>query len=236
MFPHIGKITLFPYDFEPSDWLYCDGRLMPISENETLFMLLGTTFGGNGEDTFALPDLTNINPPNCKYCIAIKGSSNDNYYGGMVGETMLSVAPPTARNVVECTGQSFTKEQAPLLMRFMGAQFGGDGEKNFNLPDLRGKAPNGLGYLMAVQGSDPHFPREPYVGELFLLPYETDSENLMLCNGTRVSRQGHEALAAVLGTRFGGTTEQFALPDLRAAALPKYQYYVTPNGVFPSRS
>ncbi len=88
---------------------------------------------------------------------------------------------------------------------------------------------------MAVQGNDPHFPREPYVGELFLLPYETDSENLMLCNGTRVSRQNQGALYGVLGTRFGGTTEQFALPDLRAAAPPKYRYYISPKGLFPAR-
>lgn len=235
MFPHLGRVTLFPYDFEPSDWLYCDGRLLPISENETLFMLLGNTFGGDGEKTFALPDLTKINPPNCKYCISIKGTFNDNYYEGIVGETILSVAPPPAPNVAECTGQSFTKEQAPLLLIYMGAQFGGDGVKNFNLPDMRGRAPNGLRYLMAVQANDPHFPRDPYVGELFLLPYETDTENLILCDGSRVSSHSHAPLYQLLGTRFGGDETQFALPDLRSAAPPKYHYYISPKGRFPAR-
>jgi microcystin-dependent protein len=235
MFLHMGKITLFPYDFEPRDWLYCDGRLMPISENEILFTLLGNTFGGDGENTFALPDLTTINPPNCKFCIAIKGIYSDNYYEGIIGETMLSAAGPTARNVVECKGQSFAKEQAPLLMMYMGAQFGGDGVKNFNLPDMQGKSLHGLRYLMAVQGNDPHFPRESYVGELFMLPYDTDSENLLPCNGSRISSQSQAPLYRLLGTRFGGDEHQFALPDLRAAAPPKYRYYISPKGMFPSR-
>lgn len=233
MFPDIGKITLFPYDFEPSNWMYCDGRLLPISDHEALFRLLGTTFGGDGEATFAVPDLTKMNPANCKYCIALNGTVNDHYYEGIVGATMLSVAPPTVRNLMECKGQSLIKEQAPLLMLYMGSRFGGDGVKNFNLPDMRGRAPDGLRYLMAAQGNDPNFPRHPYVGELFLLPYEVQSEKLLLCNGSRVSRQSHEALYGVLGTRFGGDTEQFALPDLRAAAPPNYSYYISPSGITP---
>lgn len=236
MSPMIGKITLFPYDFEPRNWMNCDGRLVPISENEILFMLLGTTFGGDGESTFAVPDLTNIAPPNCKYCMAITGTFNDNYYEGIVGETMLSVAPPSAGNVKECTGQSLTKEQAPLLMMFMGSRFGGDGVKNFNLPDMRGKAPNGLQYLMAMQGNDPNFPRDPYLGELFLLPYEAQSESMMLCNGSLISNENNRALHSLLGTRFGGDEQHFALPDLHAAAPPNYSYYISTRGVFPGRS
>ena len=235
MFPVLGKITLFPYDFEPSNWMYCDGRLLPISDNETLFRSVGTTFGGDGENTFGIPDLTNINPSNCKYCIATRGTYNDNYYEGVVGDTMLSVAPPTAPNVMECMGQSLAKPQAPLLMIYMDSRFGGDGVKNLNLPDMRGAAPNGLRYLMAVQGNDPNLPRDPYVGELFLLPYEVQSEKLLLCNGSRVSRESHGALYSVLGTRFGGDAEQFALPDLRTAAPPQYSYYISSTGTFPSR-
>lgn len=233
--PQLGKIALFPYDFEPTNWMYCDGRLIPISENEALFRLLRNTFGGDGESTFAVPDLTKLNPPNCRYCIAIKGTIADHHYGGLVGETMLSVARPTAPNVMECTGQLIAKEQAPLLMLYMGSRFGGNGTKNFNLPDMRGKASDGLRYLMIVQGNDPTFLRDSYVGELFLLPYEPDSENLMLCDGTRVSRQSHGALYGVLGTRFGGDEQQFALPDLRESTLSEYNYYISPNGMFPSR-
>lgn len=57
MNPHIGEIRIFAGNFEPAGWMICDGRLIPISENETLFQLIGTTYGGDGESTFALPNL-----------------------------------------------------------------------------------------------------------------------------------------------------------------------------------
>jgi microcystin-dependent protein len=55
--PYVGEIKLVPYNFAPVGWLFCHGQILPISENETLFQLIGTTYGGDGETTFALPDL-----------------------------------------------------------------------------------------------------------------------------------------------------------------------------------
>jgi microcystin-dependent protein len=55
--PFIGEIRLFAGNFAPVGWMFCDGQLLPISENETLFILIGTTYGGDGETTFALPNL-----------------------------------------------------------------------------------------------------------------------------------------------------------------------------------
>ena len=55
--PYIGQITIFPYNFEPRGWALCDGRLLPIAQYTALFSLLGTTYGGDGRTTFALPDL-----------------------------------------------------------------------------------------------------------------------------------------------------------------------------------
>jgi microcystin-dependent protein len=55
--PFIGEIRIFAGNFAPSGWMFCDGQLLPISENETLFNLIGTTYGGDGQSTFALPDL-----------------------------------------------------------------------------------------------------------------------------------------------------------------------------------
>lgn len=55
--PYVGEIRMFAGNFAPAGWAFCEGQLMPISENETLFNLIGTTFGGDGENTFALPDL-----------------------------------------------------------------------------------------------------------------------------------------------------------------------------------
>ena len=55
--PDVGEIRMFAGNFAPAGWMFCEGQLLPISENETLFNLIGTTYGGDGQSTFALPDL-----------------------------------------------------------------------------------------------------------------------------------------------------------------------------------
>ena len=55
--PYVGEIRMFAGNFNPSGWMFCEGQLLPISEYETLFNLIGTTYGGDGQSTFALPDL-----------------------------------------------------------------------------------------------------------------------------------------------------------------------------------
>jgi microcystin-dependent protein len=55
--PYVGEIRIFAGNFAPSGWLFCQGQLLPISENQTLFQLIGTTYGGDGQSTFGLPDL-----------------------------------------------------------------------------------------------------------------------------------------------------------------------------------
>src|SRR5437773_3261124 len=55
--PYVGEIRMFAGNFAPAGWMFCEGQLLPISENETLFNLIGTTYGGYGQSTFALPDL-----------------------------------------------------------------------------------------------------------------------------------------------------------------------------------
>ena len=55
--PYVGEIRMFAGNFAPAGWMFCEGQLMPISENETLFNLIGTTYGGDGQSTFGLPDL-----------------------------------------------------------------------------------------------------------------------------------------------------------------------------------
>lgn len=55
--PYVGEIRIFAGNFAPAGWMFCEGQLLPISENEVLFQLIGTAYGGDGESTFALPDL-----------------------------------------------------------------------------------------------------------------------------------------------------------------------------------
>lgn len=60
--PYVGEIRIFGGTFAPAGWMMCDGQLLPISENETLFQLIGTTYGGDGQETFALPNLASRVP------------------------------------------------------------------------------------------------------------------------------------------------------------------------------
>ena len=55
--PFVAEIRIFPFNFAPTGWAFCDGQLMPLSQNTALFSLLGTTYGGDGKSNFALPDL-----------------------------------------------------------------------------------------------------------------------------------------------------------------------------------
>lgn len=55
--PYVGEIRMFAGNFAPAGWMFCQGQLLPIDENETLFQLIGTTYGGDGQSTFGLPDM-----------------------------------------------------------------------------------------------------------------------------------------------------------------------------------
>ncbi|HXD31200.1 MAG TPA: tail fiber protein, partial [Pyrinomonadaceae bacterium] len=55
--PFVAEIRIFPFNFAPRGWAWCDGQLLPLSQNTALFSLLGTTYGGNGKSNFALPDM-----------------------------------------------------------------------------------------------------------------------------------------------------------------------------------
>ena len=62
MDPFVAEIRIFPFNFAPKGWAWCDGQLLPLSQNTALFSLLGTTYGGDGKSNFALPDLQGSAP------------------------------------------------------------------------------------------------------------------------------------------------------------------------------
>src|SRR5213079_138779 len=55
--PFVAEIRIFPFNFAPKGWAFCDGQILPLSQNTALFSLLGTTYGGDGKSNFALPDM-----------------------------------------------------------------------------------------------------------------------------------------------------------------------------------
>jgi microcystin-dependent protein len=74
MDPILGSIQLFAFNFVPKGWALCDGSLLPISQNQAVFALVGTTYGGDGMSTFALPNLKGKEPvAGAIWCICVQG-------------------------------------------------------------------------------------------------------------------------------------------------------------------
>jgi len=94
--PYVGEIRMFGGSFNPAGWMFCDGAVLPISENEVLFQLIGTTYGGDGQETFALPDLRGRVPIHMG-----QGSGLSNYQiaeNGGVESVTLTVQQMPAHN------------------------------------------------------------------------------------------------------------------------------------------
>jgi microcystin-dependent protein len=231
--PMLGQISLFPYDFAPSGWKFCDGSKLPTSENIDLYNLLDCDYG----DDFALPDLRDMAPTNCHYCIKVTGDYPIGSYPGAAGETLLTSHSFTPPNMMECAGQKVPKGKHSALETYMGTRFGGDAT-TFKMPDLRTKNPTGLHYVMTVDGPSPDTRgiRDTFLGELLLVPFELSrADHLKLCDGTELYAQLMRDLYALLGNRFGGVQPKFALPDLRGAAPSQFNYYLNLQGDVPPR-
>jgi microcystin-dependent protein len=80
--PYIGEIGLFGFNFAPSGWAFCNGQLLPISENDALYALIGTTYGGDGISTFGIPDLRGRVPTHQG-----QGPGLSSYFMGQLGGT-----------------------------------------------------------------------------------------------------------------------------------------------------
>lgn len=79
--PYVGEIRCFGFNFAPRDWAFCNGQIMPIAQNEALFAILGTTYGGDGQTTYALPNLQGRVPMHW-------GNSSSTGLNTQIGEAM----------------------------------------------------------------------------------------------------------------------------------------------------
>ncbi|MEP7011301.1 MAG: tail fiber protein [Acidobacteriota bacterium] len=154
--PYVGEIRMFAGNFAPAGWMFCEGQLLPISENETLFQLIGTTYGGDGQSTFALPDLRGRIP-------AHQGS------GFILAET-------GGAEEITLTVNQITAHSHPLLC---SNSVGNDPNANNNLPaessaatlyqsgaPAAAMAPQSIG---STGGSQPHTNFQPYLCVDFII-------------------------------------------------------------------
>ena len=92
--PYVGEIRMFAGNFNPAGWMFCEGQLLPISEYETLFNLIGTTYGGDGQETFALPDLQGRIPIHVGQGPGISQNYQLGEQGGVESVTITSATTP----------------------------------------------------------------------------------------------------------------------------------------------
>jgi len=93
--PFIGEIIVWPISFAPRNWAFCYGQILPINTNQALFSLLGTTYGGNGQTTFALPDLRGRMP------IHVGNGHTLGEWGGMQAHTLTTAQTPSHTHPVK---------------------------------------------------------------------------------------------------------------------------------------
>jgi microcystin-dependent protein len=154
--PYIGEIRMFGGNFPPVGWLFCDGQQLPISENEALFQLIGTTYGGDGQESFNLPNLQSRVPIH-------QGNGFILAETGGVEEVTLSVQQMPAHNHA-----------------FLGAAVPGDAvnagnnlpANSSNVTPYINQAPDGnmnLNAITPVGGSQPHTNLQPYLCITFII-------------------------------------------------------------------
>jgi len=149
--PYVGEIRIFAGNFAPAGWNFCEGQLLPISEYETLFNLIGTTYGGDGQSTFALPDLRGRVPIH-------QGTSQSTFTlaqtGGVESVTLTANTVPLHMHTVIASSGSATAA-------LPGGNFLAGG------PDIYDQGKSGTAVMVPAisnfGGSQPHDNFQPYL-------------------------------------------------------------------------
>jgi microcystin-dependent protein len=155
--PYVGEIRMFGGNFAPAGWMFCDGQLLPISEFETLFNLIGTTYGGDGQSTFGLPNLQGRVPVHVGAGFTIGGS------GGVETVTLTTDQIPAHVHQAVCSAGA---GDAPSPV---GRYWSTDPAGNTAAYNETGGSFMASGALKPVGGSQPHDNMNPYLCVSFII-------------------------------------------------------------------
>ncbi len=162
---YLGIIKLFAGNFAPKGWMYCNGQILPVAQNQALFSLLGTTYGGNGVTTFALPDLRG------RAAIGQgQGTGLQNYGLGQTGGTetvtLLAQQMPLHNHILTASstdGNTNVPTNA-LLAKGTATTSGGDsGDLNSYLTNGGATTTLANNSISTAGGNQPHENRPPYL-------------------------------------------------------------------------
>ena len=154
--PYIGEIRMVGFSFAPAGWAMCNGQLMPISQNDALFVLLGTSWGGDGQETFGLPNMQS------RFPMHAGNGFNFSEMAGVESVTLTAQTIPTHSHVP--TGINGDGNQGTPLNSVWAAS---------NARQFSTSAPNGVlatnCLLPNTQGGQPHENMSPYAVVTFIL-------------------------------------------------------------------
>jgi microcystin-dependent protein len=157
--PFIGSVILFAGNFAPRGWAFCDGQLLSISQNTALFSILGTTYGGNGQTTFALPDLRGRSPIGPRQGPGL--ANHDLGEEGGVENVTLSINQMPAHS--HLPGASLGEQDTNSPANAIAAKGGVYGA---------GSASANMAPVSAAGGNQPHENRPPYLGLNYIIALE----------------------------------------------------------------
>jgi microcystin-dependent protein len=160
--PFVAEIRIFPFNFAPRGWAWCDGQLLPLSQNTALFSLLGTTYGGDGKSNFALPDLQGRAPMNPEQGPGL--SLHDlGEEGGSETVTLLEDEIPAHTHQLRAN-TDFADVQSPGAARSIGRSQNANAYKAPAGQPLVAMAPQALS---EAGGDQPHNNMQPYLSFYF---------------------------------------------------------------------
>ena len=238
--PFIGQIALLAFNFAPRGWMTCEGQMLPTSQNTALFSVIGNFYGGDGQTTFALPNLRLFTPKGLQYCIALQGVYPRHSAGGLasVGEMALLPYSFAPQGWANCNGQFLSIAGHEVLFSLLGKRFGGNGQTDFGLPDLvntppRNQAyPDGSIFFISLDGvTDPPI---ALLGAVQSFPLAAVPDGWVACEGQLLPIDRYRPLFSLLGAKFGGDGRTtFGLPDLREYAALGMLYGICARAPFP---
>jgi microcystin-dependent protein len=156
--PYVGEIRMFAGNFAPAGWMFCEGQLLPISENETLFQLIGTTFGGDGQSTFALPDLRGRIPLHQGGCFILAETGGAEEITLTVSQIPAHTHPELAS--LNNASSNSPQNQVPGRLTVFGVSAYGTDAPPANLSPTA---------VSPVGGSQPHTNFQPYLCVDFII-------------------------------------------------------------------
>lgn len=154
----LAEIRIYPFNFAPTGWAFCDGQIMPISQNTALFALLGTVYGGDGKSTFALPDLQGSAPmqPGQGQGLSLRDLGQ---IGGVESITLLQSEIPVHTHLVNTMSDAGTL-QVPAPDRILARSANADAYQTNTAASLQMMAPQSLAL---AGGGLPHNNMQPYL-------------------------------------------------------------------------